>query len=128
MTRALAWLAVVLSVGTVVAYVALVQKAMIVIPAAGYLGALAVAVILALGAVVRGRRVVTISALVVTVVLLALGAVFNHMLRVPAGPTAFIVGRPAPDFMLPDSEGKPASLAEYRGRKPVVLVFYRGHW
>jgi cytochrome oxidase Cu insertion factor (SCO1/SenC/PrrC family) len=38
------------------------------------------------------------------------------------------VGQPAPDFTLEDSDGKNISLADYRGKKSVVLVFYRGHW
>ena len=37
-------------------------------------------------------------------------------------------GQPAPDFTLEDSDGKNISLADYRGKKSVVLVFYRGHW
>jgi peroxiredoxin Q/BCP len=32
-------------------------------------------------------------------------------------------GDPAPDFTLPDADGKPVSLADYRGRK-VVVYFY----
>lgn len=38
-------------------------------------------------------------------------------------------GDPAPDFMLPtvDSEGT-VSLADYRGRAPVLLAFERGLW
>ena len=38
------------------------------------------------------------------------------------------VGQPAPDFTLEDSDGKNVSLADYRDKKNVVLVFYRGHW
>ena len=38
------------------------------------------------------------------------------------------VGQPAPDFTLEDSDGKNISLADYGGKKNVVLVFYRGHW
>ena len=38
------------------------------------------------------------------------------------------VGQPAPDFTLEDSDGKSVGLADYRGKKNVVLVFYRGHW
>ena len=38
------------------------------------------------------------------------------------------VGQPAPDFTLQDSDGKNVTLADYRGKKSVVLVFYRGHW
>jgi thioredoxin-dependent peroxiredoxin len=32
-------------------------------------------------------------------------------------------GQPAPDFTLPDADGKPVSLASYRGRR-VVVYFY----
>ena len=38
------------------------------------------------------------------------------------------VGQPAPDFTLEDMEGKSISLSDFRGKKTVVLVFYRGYW
>jgi len=38
------------------------------------------------------------------------------------------VGVPAPDFTLEDVNGKNISLSEFRGKKSVVLVFYRGYW
>ncbi len=38
------------------------------------------------------------------------------------------VGQPAPDFTLTNMDGKPISLSDFRGKKAVVLVFYRGHW
>lgn len=38
------------------------------------------------------------------------------------------VGQPAPDFTLENMEGKPLSLSDFRGKKSVVLVFYRGQW
>ena len=38
------------------------------------------------------------------------------------------VGQAAPDFTLEDSDGKALSLADFRGKKSVVLVFYRGYW
>ncbi len=37
-------------------------------------------------------------------------------------------GVPAPDFTLEDQDGKPVALSDYRGKKAVVLVFYRGYW
>ncbi|MCA9737648.1 MAG: redoxin domain-containing protein [Gemmatimonadetes bacterium] len=37
------------------------------------------------------------------------------------------VGTPAPDFTLAAYEGDPVRLSDLRGR-PIVLVFYRGHW
>ena len=33
---------------------------------------------------------------------------------------------PAPDFTLPDFNGRPFSLSDYRGSKNVLLVFNRG--
>jgi peroxiredoxin len=38
------------------------------------------------------------------------------------------IGQPAPDFTLQNHDGKNISLSDYRGKKNVVLVFYRGHW
>jgi cytochrome oxidase Cu insertion factor (SCO1/SenC/PrrC family) len=126
--RAWALLALAVSMGTVTAFVVLLQMLIPVGPA-WYLGALALAVVLAAIAVAQSRGWLTMSALAVSVLLFALGGVFNFVLmRVPTTPSAFVVGRPAPDFTLPDSAGRPVSLADYRGRQPVVLVFYRGYW
>jgi cytochrome oxidase Cu insertion factor (SCO1/SenC/PrrC family) len=38
------------------------------------------------------------------------------------------VGQPAPDFTLENIDGKQVSLSEFRGKRSVVLVFYRGQW
>ena len=38
------------------------------------------------------------------------------------------VGKPAPDFTLPNAIGGSVSLAQLRARGPVVLSFYRGRW
>jgi cytochrome oxidase Cu insertion factor (SCO1/SenC/PrrC family) len=38
------------------------------------------------------------------------------------------VGQEAPDFTLEAADGKPITLSEFRGKKNVVLVFYRGYW
>jgi AhpC/TSA family len=42
--------------------------------------------------------------------------------------TGLGVGDKAPDFALPNGDGKLVMLSEYAGRTPVVLVFYRGFW
>lgn len=34
------------------------------------------------------------------------------------------IGDQAPDFTLPDTEGKEVKLSEFRGKKNVVLAFY----
>ena len=36
------------------------------------------------------------------------------------------VGDPAPAFSLPSAQGRTVSLAEFRGRKPVLLYFSMG--
>lgn len=46
----------------------------------------------------------------------------------PADLNRVNVGQEAPDFTLEKEAGKTVSLADYRGKKTVVLVFYRGHW
>lgn len=37
-------------------------------------------------------------------------------------------GDAAPDFTLESMTGGPVTLSSYRGKKNVILVFYRGHW
>jgi CRISPR/Cas system-associated exonuclease Cas4 (RecB family) len=38
------------------------------------------------------------------------------------------VGQAAPDFTLPNADGRPVGLKELLTRGPVVLSFYRGRW
>jgi peroxiredoxin len=45
-----------------------------------------------------------------------------------AGSSTLKLGDKAPDFSLPNGDGKTVTLSEYLGRGPVVLVFYRGFW
>ena len=43
----------------------------------------------------------------------------------PAAPkTNLKVGDVAPDFTLPDTKGQPVHLADFRGKKNVILAFY----
>ena len=39
-----------------------------------------------------------------------------------------IAGLIAPDFTLEAKDGGTVTLSQFRGKKNVVLVFYRGHW
>lgn len=43
-----------------------------------------------------------------------------------AAPVA--AGDVAPDFTLADQNGRSHTLSAERGKRAVVLVFYRGHW
>ena len=38
------------------------------------------------------------------------------------------VGETAPDFTLENLDGNRISLSDFRGKKNVILVFYRGQW
>jgi peroxiredoxin len=38
------------------------------------------------------------------------------------------VGSVAPDFSLRTLAGDTLTLSDFRGKKDVILVFYRGHW
>jgi len=128
MARWLALVALLLSIGTVVGYMALLNALVMVRPV-WYLSALVLAVLIATSAVWRRRGGVTVTALVISVLLLGLAGYFNFVIaRVPDTPSALVVGRPAPDFTLPDSAGRQVTLSEFRGKKPVLLVFYRGYW
>jgi hypothetical protein len=125
----LALLSVVVALGGIAAYVLLFDVALVRNHPEGYVGAFALATVLAGLALRRSRRWPAWLALGVSALLLAGGAWFNFVAaRVPDTPTALRVGAPAPDFTLPDASGRPVTLADYRGRKAVVLVFYRGYW
>ena len=95
----------------------------------GYVAAFAIAAVIAGLAVALRRRWYTWAVLVLSVVLVLGGAAFNFVLaRIPAVQTTLRVGERAPEFTLPDATGRPVALADYRGKKPVVIVFYRGYW
>ena len=85
---------------------------------------------LSAGAIVRatpGRRLAPGIMLVLNaVVAAAFAALLYIMPAVPeaAGPT---VGAAAPDFTLPDQTGRTIRRDDFQG-KPLLLVFYRGHW
>jgi hypothetical protein len=127
----LAALGAVLAVGAAVAYALLLQVAVVRNHPEGYVIAFAVATALAALAVVRaqGRRWPAWLALGFTGFLLIVGAWFDFVgARVPNTPTALRLGERPPDFTLPDAAGHPVALADFRGKKPVVLIFYRGYW
>jgi hypothetical protein len=127
----LAALGVLVAVGAAAAYVLLLRVAVVRNHPEGYVVAFALATALAALAVVRAqaRRWPAWLALAFSSLLLIGGAWFNFVAaRVPVTPTALRVGERPPDFALPDAAGQAVSLADYRGKKPVVLVFYRGYW
>src|SRR5262245_20363774 len=128
---ALAVISALVSIGAIAAYASLLRVAAVRNHPDGYVIAFGLTVIVAVLAVVRARRRRWPAwlALGFSSLLLLAGAWFNFVgARVPDAPTALRVGERAPDFALPDAAGRTVALADYRGKKPVVLVFYRGYW
>ena len=125
----LAALSVLVCVAAIVVYTQGLRVAAIRNNPEGYVAAFAIGATLAGLAVALGRRWYAWAALVLSLVLLLGGATFDFVLaRIPAPQTTLRVGEPPADFTLPDAAGHPVSLADYRGKKPVILVFYRGYW
>jgi hypothetical protein len=127
----LALLSALVAVGAGAAYVLLLGVPVVRNHPEGYVVAFALATALATWGVMRAgtRRWPAWLALGLTSLLLVAGAWFNFVgARVPDAPTVLRIGEQPPDFTLRDAAGRPVSLVDYRGRKPVVLVFYRGYW
>ena len=124
-----ALLSLLLCVGAIGGYVALLKLPTVRNHPEAYLVAFALATLIAAIATWQAARWPNVAALALSALLLVLGGYFNFVLaRIPNTPAAVRVGEPAPDFTLPDATGTPVSLAAFRGQTPVVLVFYRGYW
>jgi cytochrome oxidase Cu insertion factor (SCO1/SenC/PrrC family) len=73
------------------------------------------------------RRLAAIALLLANVSVAGLFASLIYVsfaVHVANGPA---IGSPAADFALADQTGRTAHLADFAG-KPLLLVFYRGHW
>jgi AhpC/TSA family len=55
--------------------------------------------------------------------------VFYEVWQMPASAGAPRIGERAPEFTLPDQDGKSVALSDILGSsRAAVLIFYRGHW
>jgi len=72
---------------------------------------------------VRRQALLGIAGLAFTAAL-ATSCQWHLTTRTPPAPDAAI----APEFSLPDADGKPVALSALLEKGPVVVVFYRGYW
>ena len=84
---------------------------------------------LCIWAVWQRRGWVTVGSLSISSIV-GLGLILSLTLLMQLPPPALIAqtAETLPDFTLPNQEGAPIRPASYRGKGPVLLVFYRGHW
>ncbi len=77
----------------------------------------------------RGKLFGSIFALI-SLLLFAFFAyeIFYVLRQVPLSAQAPRVGEKAPEFTLPDQNGKQVSLSDLLSPNGAVLIFYRGHW
>ena len=54
----------------------------------------------------------------------ATGSTIDHERKVQMPEKSPKIGQPAPDFTLPDADGSPVRLGDYKGKSPVVIYFY----
>ncbi len=92
--------------------------------------AIAVGLVLSVAAIARasrGRRLVSAILLVVNGAIAAWFAAVLYVVTALPEAHGPAIGASAPDFALPDQSGRGVRLADFRG-KPLLIVFYRGHW
>jgi hypothetical protein len=76
------------------------------------------------------RRSKSVIAATVPAALVGIGFLlsFFALMRLPKPTLTMETAQVAPDFTLPNHRGEPVTLSSWRGRGPVLLVFYRGFW
>lgn len=84
---------------------------------------------LAVWGVIQKRGWMTITSLVLSLLVGGgLMAALFVLMRLPAPEQVATTIETIPDFTMPNQEGRGVGSADFRGRGPLLLVFYRGHW
>lgn len=77
----------------------------------------------------RGKIFGSIFALIALLLFTFFGyEIFYVLKQVPLSTQAPRIGEKAPEFSLPDQNGKRVALADLLPPNGAVLIFYRGHW
>ncbi len=126
-TLLLAFLGIVVTLGGALSYFALVQVPWF---RSGWPNLVIIVVGTGLGiyAATRGTVLPKVLAGFDVVLLLLFVFALTVAFRLPAATAAPQTAALAPDFSLPDHTGTLLGLGSFRGKGPVLLVFYRGHW
>ena len=79
--------------------------------------------------ITKGRNWITISSLCLGLLVgLFYTVSLTVLMRLPPTPEVAHKMDTVPDFTLTNQEGRPIRPSAYKGKGPVLLVFYRGHW
>jgi Na+/proline symporter len=87
-----------------------------------------VGVVFAIMAVARRPGILSGLTVLVSGGLSGLLGFFLFGYHLPAGQSVASVGGLAPDFALASHDGQTVRLSDFRGKGPLLLVFYRGFW
>lgn len=88
-----------------------------------------IGLLLCIWAVVRRRSAWTIAGTALSgLVGVGLLASLFLLMNLPGPSKTWSGGESAPDFTLQNQDGQQVRLSSFRGKGPVLLVFYRGHW
>jgi hypothetical protein len=77
----------------------------------------------------RGKVVGSIFTVIALCAFTLFAYIAFYLLRqVPPSTGVPRVGQKAPEFTLPDQNGKPTALVDLMSGRAALLIFYRGHW
>jgi len=127
--RQLAWAGLALSVLGGISYFAVIGGLLMRANAVPFAIVTGIGLLLTTVAVVQRRSKLTIATAIPSY-LVGVGFLLSVfvLMKLPPAQQELAVGNTPPPLTLPDQDGQPVSLADFRGKGPVLLVFYRGHW
>jgi len=125
----LAWLGLALSALGGISYFAVIGGLLMRVSAVPFAIVSAIGLVLTTVAIVKRRSKLTIATAIPSY-LVGVGFLLSVfvLMKLPQAQQGLAVGNAPPPLTLPDQDSQSVSLADFRGKGPVLLVFYRGHW